>query len=65
MALRRDGGVSGWTSTNGVEWRALGVTGLEGTPKGSWPDLDLTLLPVGVLYRTDDGAVWLGTPSDL
>jgi hypothetical protein len=65
VALRRDGGIAGWASTNGYEWFPLDVTGLRPTAKGSWPTLDLTLLPVGVLYVMDDGSVWLGTPSDV
>ena len=65
VALRRDGGLEGWTSTNGHEWFKLQVSGLEPTPKGSWPDLDITQLPIGVLYRADDGTTWFGTPSDL
>jgi hypothetical protein len=65
VALRRDGGVGGWTSFNGYEWFPLEVTGLRPTAKGSWPIMGLTLLPVGVLYTDDDGATWLGTPSDL
>lgn len=64
VALRRDGGVAGWTSGNGSEWVPLTITGLRPTAKGSWPVLDLRLLPVGVLYVDDDGATWLGTPSD-
>jgi hypothetical protein len=66
LAFRVDGGAAGWTSPDGRAWRALDVTGIGSdvsrTGAGDWPILDLRLLPVGVLWRADDGTTWFGEP---
>ncbi len=60
VAYRDDGTVAGWTSANGSSWQALAVTGAAPTAAGSWPLLDLTMLPVGLVLTADDGTAWLG-----
>ena len=63
FALRTEGGVKSWTSTDGASWTALPSTGLKAQPKGSWPTTDVVMLPAGVIATEDGGARWFGTPA--
>jgi hypothetical protein len=63
LALRTDGGVKSWTSTDGVRWTQIPSTGLTAQPKGSWPTIDVLMLPAGVIATDESGARWFGKPS--
>jgi hypothetical protein len=63
LALRTDGSVKAWTSTDGATWTSIPSTGLKAQPKGSWPIRDMRMLPAGVLATDDSGARWFGTPA--
>ncbi len=63
VAYRNDGALAGWTSSDGAHWQPVTVTGATPAAAGSWPILDLTILPVGLLWVADDGTTWLGAPG--
>ena len=63
LAFTNDGRVKSWTSTDGRTWTVVPSTGLTAQAAHSWPDVDLSLLPVGALMKDQAGASWLGVPS--
>lgn len=63
LALRTDGGVASWTSSDGRTWSSIPSTGLAAQPAGSWPVIDMRILPVGVVATDQTGATWLGVPA--
>jgi hypothetical protein len=63
LALRTDGKVESWTSSDGATWTSIPSTGLTARAKDSWPTFDLLMLPVGVVMTEESGARWLGVAA--
>ena len=63
FALRTDGSVKAWTSTDGATWASIPSSGLKAQPKGSWPIRDMRMIPAGVIATEDSGARWFGAPT--
>ena len=63
LALRTDGEVASWTSPDGRTWTSIPSTGLTAQPAGSWPAIDMRIVPIGVVATDQTGASWLGVPA--
>ncbi len=63
LALRDAGNVRSWISADGATWTSVPSTGMTAQPKGDGPDMDLVMLPVGVVAVEAQGARWFGTPA--
>ena len=63
LALRNAGNVRSWISSDGAAWTSIPSTGMTAQPKGTGPDMDLVMLPVGVVAIEAQGARWFGTPT--
>ena len=63
IAYRGGAKAAGWASADGRSWQPLQLTGTGPATSENDPTIDLTLLPIGVVWLADDGTIWFGQPS--
>jgi hypothetical protein len=64
MLAYRGGDKEGaWTSTDGRNWKAMQIDGPGAALSGDDPSIDLTIMPLGVVWLADDGTTWFGEPG--